>query len=581
MVQIAYCLSRIYYEVFSIEIKVRHDVANDLLTADQLLSVLVKNGILNKWKRNYRNFQCIEENDYHEKECVNLAYPRGVCNVNRTIMVEEHNFLIQNRMAIRLQKKQRKITKRRKIGNLVVLTGHDWSGVIEASRFSTSTKRLQRLRDSPDISMVFFIAKKCRYCEIALPKIEKLSQKIRNSDFTEKAAVYVVNCSLSPTICKHQNIHGFPAVKLFRSVVWSRFAGCATDHIRQQYIALDYHRPFEPVEYILEWFSNSSLPSVKKDFFLTNIPKQLNHNVYLVGTVITRSQALRFLPVDTWNKWYPYMCFQTVCELLYGKATCYVTMTKDFGVSNDMRKTKNKDLFLIKLELFRRDDIKARIFELGVPLETTMHNEQDSKLHKFHNAHSYSIKKGFRCEDNHSQCTEFIVKFVRDHSRLPITSLSHDGFHTINKLFKDVTRQSEFPVVVVLAHKENMTKQSSYLMEITKAAYELYRHVIFTSLDVDEYPWWATRFVPRDYDATRMIGSSDLENILPLYHYPRLCIVRMFNHHQAAFLPSLPRMNSAKNVPKLLRSIKAKEIVNFIKQYLKNPQGLLVETEEF
>ena len=67
MVQIAYCLLRVYNEVSSIEIKVRHDVVSDLLTADQLLSVLVKNGILNKWKRNYHNFQCIEEDDYHEK----------------------------------------------------------------------------------------------------------------------------------------------------------------------------------------------------------------------------------------------------------------------------------------------------------------------------------------------------------------------------------------------------------------------------------------------------------------------------------------------------------------------------------
>ncbi len=74
-----------------------------------------------------------------------------------------------------------------------------------------------------------------------------------------------------------------------------------------------------------------------------------NHDVYLVGTVITRSQALRFLPVDTRNKWYSYMCFQTACELLFGKTTCYVTMTKDFGVREVMRKTKNKDLFLIKV----------------------------------------------------------------------------------------------------------------------------------------------------------------------------------------------------------------------------------------
>jgi hypothetical protein len=71
--------------------------------------------------------------------------------------------------------------------------------------------------------------------------------------------------------------------------------------------------------------------------------------VYLVGTVVTRSQALRFLPVDTRKKWYPYTCYQTACELLFGKATCYVTITKDFGISEEMKKTKNQDLFLIKV----------------------------------------------------------------------------------------------------------------------------------------------------------------------------------------------------------------------------------------
>ena len=74
-----------------------------------------------------------------------------------------------------------------------------------------------------------------------------------------------------------------------------------------------------------------------------------NHDVYLVGTVITRSQALRYLPVNTHNKWYSYICFQAACELLFGKTSCYVTMTKDFGISSTMKKTKNKDLFLIKV----------------------------------------------------------------------------------------------------------------------------------------------------------------------------------------------------------------------------------------
>lgn len=72
-----------------------------------------------------------------------------------------------------------------------------------------------------------------------------------------------------------------------------------------------------------------------------------------------------------------------------------------------------------------------------------------------------------------------------------------------------------------------------------------------------------------------------MEYIPPLYHYPRLCIVRMTDHHEAAFLPNAESMDSAKNIPKLLGSINAKEIIKFVKRYLQNPHDLLVKTEEF
>ena len=48
-----------------LEIKVCHEVLNDLSNADQLVSVLVKNGI--SWGKNYndqQNVRCIEEDEY-------------------------------------------------------------------------------------------------------------------------------------------------------------------------------------------------------------------------------------------------------------------------------------------------------------------------------------------------------------------------------------------------------------------------------------------------------------------------------------------------------------------------------------
>jgi hypothetical protein len=39
--------------------------------------------------------------------------------------------------------------------------------------------------------------------------------------------------------------------------------------------------------------------------------------------------------------------------------------------------------------------------------------------------------------------------------------------------------------------------------------------VIFTLLDVDEYPWWARQFVPRDYDTTQMTRKYQMSCVCP------------------------------------------------------------------
>lgn len=72
-----------------------------------------------------------------------------------------------------------------------------------------------------------------------------------------------------------------------------------------------------------------------------------------------------------------------------------------------------------------------------------------------------------------------------------------------------------------------------------------------------------------------------MEYVAPLYHYPRICIVKMSDHHQAAFLPSLKRMDNAKHIPTLLRSFNAEDIVKFVKRFLQNPREFLVTTKEF
>ena len=72
-------------------------------------------------------------------------------------------------------------------------------------------------------------------------------------------------------------------------------------------------------------------------------------DVRLIGTLYTRSLARRYLATTLVNKWYPYNCFQLVCELLYGRVPCYATYTRDVVDDGSKVNAKDQDLFLSKV----------------------------------------------------------------------------------------------------------------------------------------------------------------------------------------------------------------------------------------
>ena len=72
-------------------------------------------------------------------------------------------------------------------------------------------------------------------------------------------------------------------------------------------------------------------------------------DVRLIGTLYTRSLARRYLATTLANKWYPYNCFQLVCELLYGRVPCYVTYTRDVVDDGSKVNAKDQDLVLSKV----------------------------------------------------------------------------------------------------------------------------------------------------------------------------------------------------------------------------------------
>ena len=72
-------------------------------------------------------------------------------------------------------------------------------------------------------------------------------------------------------------------------------------------------------------------------------------DVRLIGTLYTRSLARRYLATTLVNKWYPYNCFQLVCELLYGRVPCYATYTRDVVDDGSKVNAKDQDLVLSKV----------------------------------------------------------------------------------------------------------------------------------------------------------------------------------------------------------------------------------------
>ena len=78
-------------------------------------------------------------------------------------------------------------------------------------------------------------------------------------------------------------------------------------------------------------------------------PFSKDMDVRLIGTLYTRTLARRYLATTLANKWYPFHCFQLVCELLYGRVPCFAIYTRDVVDDGSKTKAKDQDLVLSKV----------------------------------------------------------------------------------------------------------------------------------------------------------------------------------------------------------------------------------------
>ena len=63
------------------------------------------------------------------------------------------------------------------------------------------------------------------------------------------------------------------------------------------------------------------------------------------------------------------------------------------------------------------------------------------------------------------------------------------------------------------------TAVSFILQELTEAAYSLYREMVTVTLDVDEFAYWASNFVPNGYHAKHAFGKCLYPVLLPISRF--------------------------------------------------------------
>lgn len=454
-----------------------------------------------------------------------------------------------------------------------------WASLIEQSvgpvKSYTALPKKQS-RELFSLALVVFLIHGCSYCVQVLPTIEKISVDAKYLG----ASLFIHNCSSDPKTCQRYGITGYPTLTAFRSLSWSAVGSCSTSQSTN--LRLDYHGPVV-AKLVLEWLSDVSQPAVDRSFMFTSLP-DMDVDVRLVGTVYTRTLARRYLSPSLVNKWYPFHCFQLICELLFGRVPCYATYTKDVVDDGSKVRAKDEDLILSKLELQRSDGVRVKVFQMGRNVEYTINNQRDSKLHMFHDVHKYDLPKNFKCEQDHKKCTDIAVRFVHDHRRLPVLHMTSAAFHTKLGSEEDASFEPfahNLPILIALTHRDNVTKDSFFLKELTESAYALYREMVVVTLDIEEFTHWASRFVPKDYHAKHAYGRQ-ADQVPVLYHYPRLCIIRPDDHQHAAFYPPVEELQAlGTRVQTRLDQINSQQIIKFAKDYMKDPAIAVVKTEYF
>ncbi|XP_071500266.1 uncharacterized protein [Diadema antillarum] len=478
------------------------------------------------------------------------------------------------------------------IGSITQVTDTSWPHVIELSHGDMRAEELQALvnaqknsrrRDKPKTNLVFFIQDGCGSCRRQQAMFERVAKSVES---VEGGSAYILNCTSDPLTCARLNVRGFPTLIAFRTFGQHSSERCLSPNHHQHTLRMDYHGVLLEHE-IMEWFAEIAVPRVQIRSHEDIQKEQKTTDVILQATVYPITIAGQYLrSVGGTKSWYPLDCFQVACERLYGKARCFAAYAENIKQADRQRISEGTALIISKIEMQRRDGVVSKVITSGRNLIAALQDEADSQIHKFHTPHKYKLRSGQKCEDDHAACTDLITEFVEDHSRLPVTHLTVTSFHAYSSVgfdtkHKNSVFKSGLPVLIALAHRDQMEDGSPFQQALISAAYDLYQDLVFTWVDVEEFPRWVARFVPVHYSKFVLEHENEItEEYRPsLMVYPRLCIVQADDHRHAAFYPPADGFSLTSKL--VGRTIGREEITAFARDFLKDPPGMMRETEHF
>ncbi|XP_052778130.1 uncharacterized protein LOC128215488 [Mya arenaria] len=193
-----------------------------------------------------------------------------------------------------------------------VVTKATWTEIIEKSHAPRHVfyKAGKWAGEVAKVSLVVYVMADCGNCRRNNQTFLDIQTAVRHID---GGAMYYVNCTAEPILCRNQKIRGFPTIVAYRGLGWLRPGDCLTKTAAARFgssVRIDYHGVIR-TEAVLDWFSRVADSAVTDLPSSDTLPDFQDKDVKLVAQVAEGEEG--------WD----FQCLRLLCEHLHPVVDCY------------------------------------------------------------------------------------------------------------------------------------------------------------------------------------------------------------------------------------------------------------------